>query len=138
VTVPNILESANIAMQIEHDMSEDMQNSAMILEKVKQDSYAQNLYAAMCNMQWQKLDTWPVLKNELWSVSWRSSGGIVAELRGEGDYLSWYCSGMGGLSYRDDDINPNFVPESTVTDEIRADLASLGWHPVPWEDDDLP
>lgn len=125
-------------MQIEHDMSEDMQNSAMILEKVKQDSYAQNLYAAMCNMQWQKLDTWPVLKNELWSVSWRSSGGIVAELRGEGDYLSWYCSGMGGLSYRDDDINPNFVPESTVTDEIRADLASLGWHPVPWEDDDLP
>lgn len=126
-------------MLIEHDMFEDMQNSAMILEKVKQDRYAQNLYAAMCNMQWQKSDAWPVLKNELWSVSWRSSGGLVAELRGEGDYMSWYCSGMGGLSdYHDTDIFDGYVSESTVTDEIRADLASLGWHPVPWSNDDLP
>jgi hypothetical protein len=121
-------------MQIEHDMSNDMANSAMILAKVQSDRYAQNLYAAMCNMRWQKSEVWPVLKDELWSCSWRSAGGIVAELQGRGDYLSWYCSGMGGLSYRDDDINPDFVSESTVTDEIRCDLASLGWHPVPWED----
>jgi hypothetical protein len=126
-------------MQIKHDMFEDMQNSPMILEKVKQDRYAQNLYAAMCNMQWQKSAVWPVLKNELWSVSWRSSGGLVAELRGEGDYLSWYCSGMGGGDYIVDDyddlMRQGFVSESTVTDEIRSDLGSLGWHPVPWEKD---
>ena len=119
-------------MRIEHDLEEDMKNSAMILVKVKNDRYAQNLYAAMCNMRWQKSDTWPVLKNELWSVTWRYAGGIVAELQGSGDYLNWYCSGI-----RDDEDLTEFVTEGTVTDEIRADLGSLGWHPVPWSDDDL-
>ena len=126
-------------MLIEHDMEQDMANSAMILAKVQRDSYAQNLYAALCNMQWQKSEVWPVLKNDLWSCTWRSAGGIVAELRGEGDYLDWYCSGMGGgIGYdTEEDIRHmeryGYVSESTVTDEIRADLASLGWHPVPWE-----
>lgn len=125
-------------MRLEHDMEEDMRNSALIMTKVKNDRYAQNLYAAMCNMQWQKSEPWPVLKEELWSCTWRSSGGIVAELRGEGDYLSWYCSGMGsGLGNGDEDGTLGYVPESHVTDEIRADLGSLGWHPVPWGDNDL-
>lgn len=129
-------------MQIEYDMSEDMANSVMIIKKVKDDSYAQNLYAAMCNMRWQKIDMWPVLKNDLWSCTWRSAGSIVAELRGEGDYLNWYCSGMGGSAWyetEDQDqwmADKKYVPESTVTDEIRTDLGSLGWHPVPWEDDE--
>lgn len=124
-------------MQIEHDLERDMQNSPMLLAKVKDDRYAQNLYAAMCNMQWQKSETWPVLKDELWSCSWRSSGGIVAGLRGEGDYLTWYCSGIGeGLGNGDPDGTLGYVPESHVTDEIRADLGSLGWHPVPWADDE--
>lgn len=125
-------------MRIEHDMSEDMANSVMVLKKVKDDSYAQNLYAAMCNMRWQKTEPWPVLKNDLWSCTWRSAGGIVAELRGEGDYLDWYCSGMSGGDWGEGDLTPSYVSESTVTEEIRTDLGSLGWHPVPWEDDDLP
>ncbi len=128
-------------MLLEHDLERDLQTSKMILAKVKQDRYAQNLYAALCNMQWQKTDVWPVLKDELWSCTWRSSGGIVAGLRGEGDYLSWYCSGIGGGNYLQDDyddlMRKGYVSESTVTDEIRADLAALGWHPVPWEDEDL-
>ena len=125
-------------MQIEHDLEDDMRNSVLIMTKVKNDRYAQNLYAAMCNMQWQKTEVWPVLKDELWHVSWRSSGGIVARLRGEGDYLNWYCSGIGeGLGNGDADGTLGYVSESTVTDEIRADLGTLGWHPVPWSDDDL-
>ncbi len=123
-------------MRIEHDMEKDMRNSAMIREKVKNDRYAQNLYAAMCNMQWQKTEMWPVLKDELWSCSWRSSGSIVAGLREEGDYLDWYCSGIIGGDWGDGDKIPEYVPESIVTDEIKADLGSLGWHPVPWEDDE--
>lgn len=138
MTVRNTQESANTKMLIEHDLEMDMRNSAMILAKVKDDRYAQNLYAAMCNMQWQKTEMWPVLKKELWHCSWRSSGGIVADLRGEGDYLSWYCSGIGeGLGNGDVDGTKGYVSESTVTDEIRADLGSLGWHPVPWVDEDL-
>jgi len=128
-------------MLIKHDMADDMSRSHMILEKVKHDSYAQNLYAAMCNMQWQKSEVWPVLKDEFWAVTWRSAGGIVAELQGKGDYLSWYCSGMGGgIDYDTEyDIrhmeSHGYVSESTVTDEIRADLASLGWRPVPYPED---
>ena len=119
-------------MVIEHDLEEDMKASELIQAKVQQDSYAQNLYAAMCNMQWQKTDTWPVLKDETWSCTWRSSGGIVAELRGQGDYLSWYCS---GIMDPEEHIRTGFVSEGVVTEEIKTDLATLGWHPVPYEDD---
>lgn len=126
-------------MLTKHDLEQDMRNSKLIMTKVKNDRYAQNLYAAMCNMRWQKTEMWPVLKNDLWSCTWRASGGIVAELQGRGDYLTWYCSGMGGGNYLQDDfddlMHKGYVSESTVTDEIRADLGSLGWHPVPWEDD---
>ena len=131
--VQSTLESRNIRMRIEHDLEDDMRNSALIMTKVKNDRYAQNLYAAMCNMQWQKTEMWPVLKDELWHVSWRASGGIVAGLRGEGDYLDWYCSGIS----EDGKHEFGYVAESEVTDEIRTDLGTLGWHPVPWSDDDL-
>ena len=124
-------------MVIEYNMAEDMQATDWLVAKVKaSESYAQNLYSAMCNMQWQKSEVWPVLKDELWSCTWRSAGGIVAELQGKGDYMDWYCSGMGGLGYTDEDSIPGYVQESHVTDEIREDLRRLGWHPVPYPEDD--
>jgi hypothetical protein len=48
-------------------------------------------------------------------------------MREEGDYIEWYCSGMGGLTSYDDIHTDGYVPESVVTDEIRADLRKLGW-----------
>jgi hypothetical protein len=121
---------------MQYDLKEDIRSTPELVAKIKsRDDYAQNLYAAMCNMRWQKTDVMPILKDELWSCTWRSAGGIVAELQGEGDYLSWYCSGMGGLSdYHDTGIFDGYVPEATVTEEILNDLKQLGWHPVPWED----
>ena len=124
-------------MQTKHDLEQDLHRSPVILEKVKEDRYAQNLYAAMCNMQWQYLGSeWALEAGDLaalaladtWSCSWRYSGGIVAELQGQGDYMSWYCSGIGLAP------TSGYVSEGTVTDEIRADLAGLGWHPVPWDE----
>ena len=109
-------------------------------------SYAQNLYAAMCNMQWQKAEVLSILKDEFWSASWRSSGGIVAEIRREGDYMDWYCSGMGGLASMPDDdeealglemTRKKYVAEGFVTDEIRDDLALLGWSPIPYDDEGI-
>ena len=107
-----------------------------IVDKIRNDrAYAQNFYAALCNNQWQEQDVWQVLKNKTWSCSWRSSGGIVADIRGEGDYMDWYCSGM-MTSHPDDDIGSSqsrdihFVPEGTITEQIRVDLAQIGWHPV--------
>ena len=65
------------------------------------------------------------LKDEYWSCSWRSAGGIVAELRGQGDYIDWYCSGIMGVG--EADSFQGYVSESTVTDEIRQDLFAIGW-----------
>lgn len=96
------------------------------------DSYAQNLYAAMCNNTFQKQEVWLVLKDQTWSCSWRSAGGIVADLQDQGgNYMDWYCSGMGdGLGNGDSDGTRGYVSEGTVTDEIREDLARLGWRVI--------
>ena len=121
------------------DLEVDLKASSVIIDKCKVECYAQNLYAALCNMEWQKTEVFPILKGETWGCSWRSAGGIVAEIRKEGDYMSWYCSGMGGVAvYSSEEesethINEKkFVSEGTVTDEIRHDLKQLGWHPVPY------
>jgi hypothetical protein len=98
----------------------DLRTTGWILKKVREsDSYAQNLYAAMCNTDFIKNDVWPILKEKTWSCSWRYAGGIIADMREQGDYIDWYCSGIGAE-------NGN-VCESVVTDEIREDLLKLGW-----------
>jgi hypothetical protein len=114
------------------NMEYDLRSTEWILEKVRSsDSYAQNLYAAICNNDFQKLDVMPILKNQTWSASWRSAGGIVANMRQEGDYMDWYCSGIRNDDTYNPDINiayPNgYVPESVVTSEIQEDLKRLGW-----------
>ena len=114
-----------------NNMEYDLRSTPWILDKVRaSESYAQNLYAAICNNDFQKNDVWPILKDQIWSRSWRSAGGIIADMREQGDYIDWYCSGIGnedtgyGLDHRRAD---GYVSESVVTDEIREDLFKLGW-----------
>lgn len=116
------------------NMEYDLRSTSWICDKVKaSDNYAQNLYAAMCNMQFVKLDVMPILKDQRWSCSWRSAGGIVADMQEKGDYIDWYCSGI----QNDEEVKTSdYVPEGVVTDEIREDLKRLGWAAVEWEDDE--
>ena len=128
-----------------NNMEYDLLTTDWILEKVRtSDSYAQNLYSSICNNDFIKLDIIPVLKDERWSASWRYAGGIVADMRQEGDYIDWYCSGSGGLNQEFDGTETNeqwqkrtgYVPEGCITDEIRNDLQRLGWAVAPggdWE-----
>ena len=128
-----------------NNMEYDLRSSVWICDKVKaSDNYAQNLYAAICNRQFQKLDVLPVLKDERWSASWRSAGGIIADMQEKGDYIDWYCSGIGskesgfGLDHYEPTPDPDgrdYVPESQVTEEIREDLKQLGWIVLDEEDD---
>jgi hypothetical protein len=132
-----------------NNMEYDLRSTDWILDKVRaSEVYAQNLYAAMCNNEFQKLDVMPILRDEKWSCSWRYAGGIVADMRESGDYIDWYCSGIKGEMYDDSDeelteemkqrmaITQQFVSESYVTEEIRADLKHLGWIVVDYDDCD--
>lgn len=126
-----------------YNMEYDLRTTQWILEKVRSSNdYAQNLYAAMCNNDFIKRDLWPILKEEKWGCSWRSAGGIIADMRQEGDYIDWYCSGSGGLNreYEGEETNEEwqkrtgYVPESVVTEEIEKDLYKLGWVVVKYDD----
>lgn len=65
------------------------------------------------------IDLWCALANLVWrgpdgaaiSYSFRRAGEVVAWVREEGDYLTWYCSGQPG----------------TVSDWIADSLIPLGW-----------
>lgn len=119
----------------------DLVTTDWILEKARaSEAYAQNLYAAMCNNDFIKNDVWPILKKQTWGCSWRYAGGIIADMRQEGDYIDWYCSGITSVwsdeefaaATKEDQerylyLKNNYVGESYVTDEIRADLFKLGW-----------
>jgi hypothetical protein len=121
-----------------NNLEYDLRITDWIVQKAQNsESYAQNIYAALCNMQWQKREVMPILKDELWTCTWRYAGGIVAHLRGEGDYIDWYCSGMGdGLGNGDPDGNKGFVSEGIVTEEIANDFYKIGWVHVPYPEDD--
>jgi hypothetical protein len=119
----------------ENNLEFDLRTTSWVIQKCHSDSYAQNLYAALCNMRWQKRDVLPILKDEYWSCTWRSAGGIVADIQGKGDYIDWYCSGIGdGLGNGDATGVKGYVPEGTVTDEIENDLYVLGWVHSKWPD----
>ena len=129
-----------------NNMEYDLRSSKELCDKVKaSDNYAQNLYAAMCNMDWQSREFWQEMKGETWSCSWRHAGGIVADMQEKGDYIDWYCSGIGnnelgnGLDGTVPDVTDgrNYVPEGVVTEEIELDLNQLGWRPIPYNDNEL-
>jgi hypothetical protein len=123
------------------NMEYDLRSTQWIIDKAKDDAYAQNLYAAMCNNDFTKNDVWPILTGKRWRCSWRHAGGIIADMQGKGDYIDWYCSGIRDSKILDDDEfraltkeqqesyiqGKKFVPEGCVTDEIRQDLLKLGW-----------
>jgi hypothetical protein len=127
-----------------NNLEYDLLTTEWILDKVRSsDSYAQNLYAALCNVEWRKRDLWTELKEENWGCSWRYAGGIIADMQQKGDYIDWYCSGSGGLNreYEGEETNEEwqkrtgYVPEATVTEEIERDLNKLGWTPIPYDDE---
>lgn len=122
---------------VDYDLEQDIQTCTWMLQKVRDsENYAQNLYAAMCNNVFQKNEVWSLLKNEYWSCSWRSAGGLISRLRNEGDYMDWYCSGIGdGLGNGDADGTKGYVGESVVTDEIRQDLFAIGWMVQPYDEE---
>lgn len=130
----------------ENNLEYDLRSSDWIAEKCRDKLYAQHLYAALCNNDFIKNDVWPRLQDVRWSCSWRYAGGIISDIREEGDYIDWYCSGM-RYSYDEEELDmmPEdqrehckermaFVNEGVITDEIKNDLFKLGWLVVESQD----
>jgi hypothetical protein len=87
------------------NLATDLMSSARIADLVKERRFAEDLYRALCNIGWFR-------NGKEWDCTWRSAGGIVADLRDCGEeYIDFYCSGS----------------EGTVTTEVEAELAELGW-----------
>lgn len=118
----------------------DLRSSRKIIEKCTDPVYAQHVYAALCNNEFQKNDVYPILSDKRWSCSWRHAGGIIADIRQQGDYIDWYCSGIRGDILTDEEFNDlteeqkqtnleidAYINEGVVTDEIRKDFFELGW-----------
>ena len=104
------------------NLERDLRTTWWLVEKVQaKDVYAQNLYATLCNNEFAPQDTWAILQNIKWSCTWRYAGGIIADIRGSGDYLDWYCSG----SFTHDWCG--FADEGEVIPEVETDLNKIGW-----------
>ncbi len=133
---------------VESNLEYDLLTTDWILEKVRSsDIYAQNLYAALCNNDFQKNQVIDILKDQRWSCSWRHAGGIIADMQRTGCYMDWYCSGIKHLGETlDDELQEKidqgqlteeqiawveaakqFASEGVVVDQIRDDFKVLGW-----------
>lgn len=120
-----------------NNLEYDLLTTDWILEKARNsEGYAQNLYAAMCNTEFVKNDVWPRLQDKRWSCSWRYAGGIIADMRRQGDYIDWYCTGIRGDGESTNPEYAKFVGEGYVTDEVREDFLKLGWIVI--DDDSQP
>ena len=104
-------------MEQNFNLERDLYRSDKIADKVQNLSYARDLYAALCNNTWIHKDVMEILKNEGYNCSWRYAGGIVARLRGKGDYMDFYCSSIDAYA----------TPEGVVTNEIMNDINEIGW-----------
>jgi hypothetical protein len=94
------------APPIQPDLERDLGLSRRIRDLVGSELFAALLYDALCNTTWRHKAS-----GTLWHCSWRHAGGVVANLRAEGDYLDWYCSTREGL----------------VDDQVLAEIEALGW-----------
>lgn len=117
-----------------NNLEYDLRTTEWVIDKVNSsDTYAQNLYAALCNNQFIQLEnSWDILKENYWHCSWRYAGGIIADIQEKGDYIDWYCSGINGDNTR----TLAYVGEGFITEEIKNDLKKLGWVVIPDKDDD--
>lgn len=99
-------------MDMKANLEQDLLKVDYIIQKCMNDKYAIDLYGALCNNRFFKDD-------KEWTCSWRTAGGIVADIRNKGeDYTDFYCSGN----------------EGHVTSEITHDLLNLGWDIRPYDE----
>lgn len=106
------------------NLERDIRSADWLVNKVRREEiYAQNFYAALCNNSFVPKDVWGILSNITWDCTWRYAATLIAELREDDSYIDWYCSGTG---FKGTDFT-GFVEESFITEEVELDITSIGW-----------
>jgi hypothetical protein len=115
-------------------LSREMNENPIIVGYLSDVEIAKDFYRAMCNMRWKKhtsLDEADqivdILKGDdslVWSCSWRTSGGIIADIRNtwyntNEDYMDFYCAGW----------------EGKISPLVRECFNNMDWYESPWPDD---
>lgn len=102
-------------LHAKYNMEQTITDTDWLCQKIRENTdYAQSFYAGLCNNLFHKIGA---EDDAIYSFSWRHSGAVVAEIRKQGDYLDWYCSGIG----------TDATPEGTITADVQADIEKIGW-----------
>lgn len=72
------------------------------------EEFAKRVYAALTNIIWRQDNT-----DYEHAITFRGAGGLIADIRGEGHYMDWYCS----------------AGEGVVDKNILDALLTRGWTP---------
>lgn len=88
------------------DLFEEMLARTFGARMKTDDTLCKEIWSALANVTWHH-----IASKQEYSCSFRYGGGLIAEVRGHGDYMDWYCSG----------------PYATITDEIRRTFKKEGW-----------
>ena len=89
-------------------MKRDFEKAIELLfsDKIKNDDeFCKELWSALANVEWINDDS------SIFSVGFRYAGALIADIRGSGSYMDWYCSGE----------------YAKVSEHIEAELNKLGW-----------
>lgn len=106
------------------NLERDIRTTDRIVYRIRRDEiYAQNWYAALCNNSFIPQDVWGILTNINWTCSWRYAAEMISDIRQDESYKEWYGSGTG---FRGIDFC-GFVEESFITEQIDQDITSIGW-----------
>lgn len=106
------------------NLERDLRTTDWIVDRIRREEiYAQNWYAALCNNDFLPKDVWGILSNMTWNCTWRYAAELIADIREDESYQDWYGSGTG---FQGTDFC-GFVEESFVTEEIEREIDTIGW-----------
>jgi hypothetical protein len=92
------------------DLEKDVVDTDWLRERItSSEEYARAFYSTLCNNAFKHKEGGPL---DIWTCSWRYAGEMLSNIRAQGDYSYYYCSGNEGV------IDP----------EVRFDIAQIGWN----------